>query len=350
MKPKPEDYVRMFAGSSFSYLFSDVFWGYYNALGVICVQDENSWMSFLPASTVENTRKEGKELYSNKALYDAYYAGFSEYIRESSIFFESLLGKEKFESSEVGEMLRMATKHFSFYSKTEFFYTDSLDQKEMVLTVPEFDKLKLDGRAYLNKILFEQNGFLRTLVKKLSVQLQIPELDLLNYSAAEIVALVDTGTKVDDKTVKDRNVFLISKNFTEIGEKARDVVDAFLASYKEISSIIRGKIAYKGKVTAKAYVIPADFKNFGKMSEAVSLMKEGEILVAETTAPEIIAACKKAAAIITNQGGMLSHAAIVSRELKIPCIIGTDKDVTLNIKTGDILEVDAEKGIITVVK
>ena len=79
-------------------------------------------------------------------------------------------------------------------------------------------------------------------------------------------------------------------------------------------------------------------------------MNEGEILVAETTSPDIIAACKKAAAIITNQGGQLSHAAIVSRELGIPCIIGTDKDVILNIKTGDDLEVDADNGIIKILK
>lgn len=49
-------------------------------------------------------------------------------------------------------------------------------------------------------------------------------------------------------------------------------------------------------------------------------MHKGDILVAETTALELMAACKKAGAIETDMGGLLSHAAIVSRELRIPCI------------------------------
>lgn len=54
--------------------------------------------------------------------------------------------------------------------------------------------------------------------------------------------------------------------------------------------------------------------------------------------------CNKASAIVTNTGGMLSHAAIVSRELKIPCIVNT-VNATLAFKFGDIVEVDADKGI-----
>ena len=59
-------------------------------------------------------------------------------------------------------------------------------------------------------------------------------------------------------------------------------------------------------------------------------------------------ACNKAVAIVTDEGGLLSHAAIISRELKIPCIVGT-KFATSMIKTGDLIEVDAEKGIIKII-
>ena len=76
-------------------------------------------------------------------------------------------------------------------------------------------------------------------------------------------------------------------------------------------------------------------------------MKEGEILVSETTSPDLIPACNKAKGIITNQGGMVSHAAIISREMNIPCIVGT-KNATQVIKTGDFVELDAERGIVTI--
>lgn len=60
-------------------------------------------------------------------------------------------------------------------------------------------------------------------------------------------------------------------------------------------------------------------------------------------------ACKKAAAIITDEGGLLSHAAIISREFKKPCIIGT-KIATKVLKDGQKIEVDANKGIIRIIK
>jgi len=79
----------------------------------------------------------------------------------------------------------------------------------------------------------------------------------------------------------------------------------------------------------------------------MSKMKQGDILVSIATDPDIVPAMKKAAAIVTEQGGVTSHAAIVSRELKIPCVIGT-KIATKVLKDGMEVEVDANKGIVTV--
>ena len=74
-------------------------------------------------------------------------------------------------------------------------------------------------------------------------------------------------------------------------------------------------------------------------------MKDGEILVAPMTSPDYIVAMRKASAIVTDVGGLMSHAAIISRELGIPCIVGT-KIATQVLKDGDLVEVDANKGII----
>ena len=77
----------------------------------------------------------------------------------------------------------------------------------------------------------------------------------------------------------------------------------------------------------------------------IEKMNEGDILVAHATNPDIIPAMKKAAAIITNTGGITCHAAIVARELNIPCVIGT-KIATEILKDGDLVEVDASCGIV----
>ena len=68
-------------------------------------------------------------------------------------------------------------------------------------------------------------------------------------------------------------------------------------------------------------------------------------MVATMTFPNFIPAMEKAAAIITDEGGLLSHAAIVSREMGIPCVVGT-KIATQVLKDGDRVEVDANKGIV----
>ena len=73
--------------------------------------------------------------------------------------------------------------------------------------------------------------------------------------------------------------------------------------------------------------------------------KTGNILVFNTTRPNYLPAMHRAVAIVTNEGELLSHAAIVSRELKIPCIIGT-KIATQVLKDGDLVEVDAERGVV----
>ena len=71
---------------------------------------------------------------------------------------------------------------------------------------------------------------------------------------------------------------------------------------------------------------------------------EGHILIAEQTYPDMISFIKKAKAIVAETGGILSHAAIVSRELDIPCIVGV-KDLIKNIHSGDKITLDLNKGV-----
>ena len=65
------------------------------------------------------------------------------------------------------------------------------------------------------------------------------------------------------------------------------------------------------------------------------------------TSPDFLPAMKKSAAFITDEGGITCHAAIVAREMKKPCIVGT-KVATKKLKDGDFVEVDADHGIVKV--
>jgi len=103
--------------------------------------------------------------------------------------------------------------------------------------------------------------------------------------------------------------------------------------------IIKGLIASVGKVHGRVRVLLA--------AEDSNLLEENEILVTKRTSVDFMVAIKKAAAIVTDLGGITSHAAIISRELGIPCIVGTEI-ATEVLKDGDLVEVDATEGIVKV--
>ena len=77
-------------------------------------------------------------------------------------------------------------------------------------------------------------------------------------------------------------------------------------------------------------------------------MKDGDILISIATTPDLIPAIKKASAIVTDVGGITCHAAIISRELGIPCVVGT-KIATKIIKDGMIIDVDATHGKVDII-
>ncbi len=74
-------------------------------------------------------------------------------------------------------------------------------------------------------------------------------------------------------------------------------------------------------------------------------LQSGEILVAHTTSPDWVPLMRRAAATVTDTGGMTSHAAIVSRELGVPCVVGT-RGATQLLRDGEVITVDATRGII----
>lgn len=104
---------------------------------------------------------------------------------------------------------------------------------------------------------------------------------------------------------------------------------------------IKGNAAFRGITTGKVKLI--------RLIEDAHDIVEGDILVASMTDPRYLPFMKKAGAIITDEGGITCHAAIVARELKKPCIIGT-KIATQVLHDGDLVEVDADTGIVKILE
>ncbi|MEK7496756.1 MAG: PEP-utilizing enzyme [Patescibacteria group bacterium] len=93
--------------------------------------------------------------------------------------------------------------------------------------------------------------------------------------------------------------------------------------------LIKGSVANSGRATGKVRII--------RMKKDVKNMKQGEILISPMTTPDVFQALRKASAVVTDEGGSLCHAAILARELNIPCIINA-KVASELYKDGDLVE------------
>lgn len=171
------------------------------------------------------------------------------------------------------------------------------------------------------------------------LRLKLGELKYL--FPAEISRSLGVG-RVNRRIIKVRQKYFIiyyHDKQTDImtGDRARAFIRKI--SYKKIREQfnLEGLPVCSGKVRGRVRVI----RNF----KDLSFFQKGEIFTSQATSPDFIGTLRKAAGIITNEGGMTSHAAIISRELNIPCLVGV-KEATKTLKTGDWIELDAEQGII----
>jgi len=132
---------------------------------------------------------------------------------------------------------------------------------------------------------------------------------------------------------------LQSRPITTIGNKkgAKDMSGEQAAAKEDNAILVQGQGASPGMATGKVVII-RDVKDSGKV-------KEGDILVTRMTNPDMVPAMRKVAAIVTDEGGMTCHAAIVSRELGTPAVVGT-KNATSVLKNGQVITVDGEMGLI----
>lgn len=159
------------------------------------------------------------------------------------------------------------------------------------------------------------------------------------------------GRRVKKKVVQSRKklYFLFSqKGRTQIwtGNAGRKLIFDLAKSQKiripapQVSRIL-GTTAYPGIMRGKATVI-SDFRK-------LSMRNKIQIIITPMTEPRMIPYLRKVKGIVTDEGGLTSHAAILAREMKIPCLVGT-KIATKVFKDGDVVEVNAEKGIVSKIK
>ena len=344
---KKEDWVFFYRMQGLPYLIADIWVKTYG--GILGLHDGKTHLGFIHKDYEEQALKTGYELFTNNEKFHHFQQEYQDVISKVPAFVKRF--REEEISAKFWEEYVEFTKELArFYEKMEWYYTDLLYQlKADPKRVRQVEELKQAGRDAANKMTLDDDSFyfIEQIAKKLDTN-----VEAIYRSSINAIKDALEGSKFADAIEREKGFGLLwnGKGYDDLSWQEAAKIRQLLESEddKDVAEI-KGTIANKGIVRGKASVIPNLYDELDKLYELMDKMPKGNILVASTTSPEFTPALKKAAAIVTNEGGLGSHAAIVSREFKIPCIVGT-KNATEIIKDGDIIEVDADNGIVRIIK
>jgi pyruvate,water dikinase len=215
--------------------------------------------------------------------------------------------------------------------------------------VPDRYVVQKDTFSILSKQISNQNKMLKKVGNK-TKETKVPAnlIQVRKLTDTDIISLAKHADKLqkhyyfpqDIEWAKEKDKLYITQTrpVTTLKEKAKKTKKVKGKMVKLSSApILTGVGASPGLATGHVKLV--------KSPKEINKVSKGDVLVAEMTSPDYVPAMKKAAAIVTDRGGMTSHAAIVSRELGVPCIVGTD-DATTTLKNGDVVSVNGKDGLV----
>ena len=262
--------------------------------------------------TNESLTKEIKKYVGNKVLYNQEYRTLSNYSKNQEQKIKKILKKHHLKNNPLWFFNKLTTwrevrKKYSIMAIYVFYtllniVSERTGISERYLKYADLDELPGVFRGMLNS---------QTLQKRKENGMIV------------IVKTHDYEVLEDEQAISLRD---------ELGSKLKGLASG---------EIIPGSVASRGYAKGIARII-LNKEDFGKLHD-------GEILVTGMTRPEFLPVMKKAGGIVTNEGGVTCHAAIVSRELNKPCIIGT-KNATQLIHDGDLIEVRANHGTVRILE
>ena len=218
-------------------------------------------------------------------------------------------------------------------AKLETIKTLSERLKDLIETSQEYAYL----RTFRMDAAIEGDFYLRSFFFEIAKRVGLEYNELIYLTTDEIVGLLsqEMTAEILRDVVRKRHeyfaTFLVNDNeiYNFEGIEYKEPVKNISSD----STAITGKVAQQGRITGTVKVV--------RFKEEIGKVNDGDIIVSPMTTPEMIGGLMKCAGIITDEGGIASHAAQISREFKIPCIIGTNNASSI-LKDGDTVEIVAE--------
>lgn len=245
--------------------------------------------------------------------------------------------EQQFYSPDVDVIGKFLKAHKEFTKYYIFLWLVGLslgDDMDLILknSLDDFNKIR-------NSTLFTTSIYSFFPKEKHSDLTSLFPREIINYYKGKSYVGRDKGIVIS----LEKNKLIYERNMNSVWrfiKKIEEIQNQKAGENKNLTKI-QGVSAYKGIVRGKVKIIL-------KKSELLKV-EDGDIMVAEMTTPEYMVAVKKASAIITDEGGITCHAAIIARELEMPCIIGT-KIATHVLRDNMEVEVDADNGIVKIME
>lgn len=352
---------------------TDLFVPAYGQFDPIVTIRNGKWEFFLPERILEELSERGFRMALEEGTFKSFERRYKIFLEKTNKLKEikiKELSKEKF-ISFLKEFKQFVNEFFDTYKETEFFYfkkietelndyvgkteysfEDVLSNKVNLATWPERERkladymismqhLKFEYRKLLNDLALGQNSLLSEVLEQ--IVMKTNREDSTSMTAEEVEKILE-GEEIKD--CSERHVYSFVKWDKE---KRRLIISGGGEAYRKIRELekempkdeVIGTPASKGYAKGRVRIIPFSMNS----EEYLHKFQKGEVLVSTTTGPEMVVIMEKAAAIVTDEGGLMSHAAIVSREFGIPCVVGT-KYATEVFKDGDEIEVNANNGVV----
>lgn len=243
---------------------------------------------------------------------------------------------------ELGRLKGLEEKMIADYARVR----EAFEIKGEIKKTIELSKELVYYRTYRTDVLHKSGFNIRPLLIEIGKRFEYDFSDMIHMRIEEILKL--SQKKVSKEVINERKrdfalVLIDGKiNWFWGGDfkKYRHELAVFKKSQKKEVEI-KGNTANGGKITGRVKIV--------RTVDDLPKVEKGDILVAPMTFPSFIPAMEKAAAFVINEGGILCHAAIVSREMNKPCVINT-KNATEILRDEQLVEVSADKGIVKIIE
>ncbi len=257
---------------------------------------------------------------------------------------------------KIADILKARAEREEEITKLISKYPFTDDDKSMIHSMRRFVFLRTFMATIQDRLFFLGR---HTLFAQISKEYNIPKKELLMLTANEISELlknhkVDDYIKIAHDREKEYSIITIDEKVTSFAGDEAQKIDNILTRYIKVQkreektqkvessdNIVTGMIANMGCITGRAKILNS--------YEDISNVNIGDIIISTMTLPNYIAAMEKARGFITDEGGITCHAAILSREFNVPCIVGTI-NATKIIKDNDLIELDANNGIVRIIE